>query len=149
MVHIHANREFPCTRCGPRPEGEGDGNCPECMGLGYKAVVTRQKVVLTKPWRGLDPDVDTILGLYPDSRFRAYFPAISPISSGDFLCEVQWSIPNVTAFTGEPVRIIHAYTVEQSEIQYFDGQAIYTSSFLNSADPHINAITSAFAARRR
>jgi len=143
MVLIHANPDFPCSICDITSSGEGNGNCPECFGLGYRARISKERVFISKPKRGLPSEVDIIPGGFADSRFRIYFSLTSPITTGDFLCEVTWN-PSVTqAFVGEPSSFIHVYTVEQAERQYFEGQPVYCTSYLDSSDNHIDPIKQA------
>jgi hypothetical protein len=149
MVYIRANRDFPCTRCGPRTERDGDGNCPECFGLGYRAEPERRKAVLIKGRRTIERDVDELPGYYSDSTHRIYFPVSASVDSHDLALEVLWDTLAPSEFAGEPIKIIHAYTVEQAEIQYFAGQPTYVISFVDGSDHRLQGITSALEARKR
>jgi hypothetical protein len=152
VVYIRAHEGFPCTRCRPgatTPGTEGDGDCPECFGLGFQARLERTKAVIAKGRRTLPQESDTPVGQFNDSKFRAYFPVEFHPEKSDMFLEVEWNVKSPSKFAGEPKRILHVYSLDSVEPFYAQGSAVFCVCKIDTFDHHLAPITKALAAVRR
>lgn len=151
VVYLRRNHSFPCQRCNADPDsGQGKSDCTACFGLGSTVSIERRQIVLAKGRQSIPRDTDFIPGYIPESSYKAYFNLGSAPQTGDVILEVQWNVTGRAIQTaGDPVDILHAYTLEQVEYSYFSGAPAYYFSTLDQYDHHLRALKTAIAARRR
>jgi hypothetical protein len=149
VVYVRRHLDFPCTKCSSAQLADGAGNCPECLGTGYKATLERRQVLLARGRRMFGYETDFPAGYIPDTKNRAYFTLPSGAKARDMILEVVWDTATPSEFSGEPVQLLHVYSLEQCDIMYFDRQPAYYMCVLDSFDHKLSPVDTAVKARRR
>ena len=144
FIYVKRDRRIPCTHC----TSATVGTCPYCLGTGYKTTLTRTRAVVSKPPIGAIPEGNSIPGLITDTSFRVYFAVGTSPTVGDFLLEVEWNVnQKMRRLAGEPKRLLHVLSIEQSELQYWEGQGSFYATQCEVQDSRISVFANTLRGR--